>query len=170
MKPKLNRRDFIARCSIAGLTGCGLMISSKLSAFDHYNGFSSSQAIDPKELCYCGYKCPDDCQFLKGSVENNVELKKEAYDLWKIKERFDIEFDADKIFCYGCKAKDKPEGIILVNCTVRSCVISKGYDCCIECLELEDCDKDLWSRFPEFKKQVIEMQKKYLEGKQSKPR
>jgi hypothetical protein len=26
-----------------------------------------------------------------------------------------------------------------------------------------DCSKDLWTRFPEFKKHVIELQKKYFE-------
>ena len=37
----------------------------------------------------------------------------------------------------------------------------KGIDCCIECNELPECDRDLWSRFPTFRDQVVEMQKKY---------
>lgn len=167
MKSKLPRRDFLARCSIAGLTGCGLLVSSKLSALDHLAGYTKGQEINPKELMYCSYKCPDDCLFLKGSIDNDIELKKQAYEQWKIKERFNIEFDEKKIFCYGCKAENKPEGVVLVNCTVRSCAISKEHDCCIECLELEDCDKDLWTRFPDFKKYVIRLQEKYLEEQQS---
>ncbi len=163
MKPKLHRREFLSRCSIAGLTGCGLLISSKISALDHFCEFPAGEKIDPKKLMYCGYLCPDDCLFLKASLENDVEKKKEAYTQWKIKERFDIDFDANRIFCYGCKTADKPEGVVLVNCTVRSCVIEKELDCCIECLELEDCDKDLWSRFPDFKKHVIALQIQYFE-------
>ncbi|UCG26714.1 MAG: DUF3795 domain-containing protein [Bacteroidales bacterium] len=166
MKSKINRREFLTKCSMVGFTGCGLMVCSGISALEPFAEFAYGEEIDPKKLNYCGYKCPEECQFLKGSLEDNIELKKEAYELWKIKERFDIEFDPDKIFCFGCKTTDKPEGVVLVNCTVRSCAISKEYDCCIECLELVDCDKDLWSRFPEFKKQVIELQKKYLEEKQ----
>jgi hypothetical protein len=119
---------------------------------------------NPKDLCYCGYKCPPDCKFLKGSIENNVELKKEAYKEWKIKERFNIEFDPEKIFCFGCKNKDKEEGITVKNCKVRSCAISKGLESCIECNKLVDCKKDLWERFPEFKSHVIDMQKKYQEA------
>jgi hypothetical protein len=117
--------------------------------------------INPKELNYCGYKCPEDCAFLKGSVENNIELKKQAYKDWKIEERFGIAFNADDIFCFGCKNTEKPEGVVLKNCTVRSCAMEKGIDCCIECADLTGCDKDLWTRFPDFKKMVIEMQQKY---------
>ncbi len=90
-------------------------------------------------------------------------MKKEAYKLWKIKERFDIEFDPETIFCYGCKVSDKPEGVVTKNCTVRECAMKKKNDCCIECDELTNCDKDLWNRYPKFKESVIEMQKKYLE-------
>jgi hypothetical protein len=125
------------------------------------------EEIDPKKLMYCGYVCPEECTFLKGSVENDVKLKKEAYDQWKIKERFNVDFEPEKIFCYGCKNAAKPEGIVLEKCTVRQCVISKELDCCIQCLELVDCDKDLWTRFPDFKKHVIELQQKYLEEQQS---
>ena len=93
-----------------------------------------------------------------------MELKKEAYISWQIKERFGIEFEPEKIFCYGCKAKGKPEGIVLTNCTVRSCVISKKLDCCIECNNLSECVEELWIRYPEFKTYVIELQEKYLKG------
>jgi len=163
MKPKLHRREFLTRCSMAGLTGCGLLICSKLSALDHFQRFAEGEKIDPKKLMYCGYTCPDDCQFLKASLENDTELKKEAYELWKIKERFDVDFGPEKIFCFGCKAVDKPEGVVQMTCTVRKCVIERGLDCCIECLELEECDKELWERFPDFKKHVIALQKQYFE-------
>ena len=68
---------------------------------------------------------------------------------------------AFQAICYGCKALDKPEGVAVARCTVRSCAREKGIDCCIECNELPECDRDLWSRFPTFRDQVVEMQKKY---------
>lgn len=166
MKPNLDRREFLFKCCAAGLAGCGFLLSSKASTLDRFAKYTKGDEIDPKKLMYCGYSCPSDCQFLKASLENDTELKREAYELWKIKERFDIDFDPEKIFCFGCKAEDKSEGVVQLNCTVRKCVIEKELDCCIECLELVDCNKDLWSRFPEFKKQVIELQKKYFEEKQ----
>ena len=62
------------------------------------SGTAPDEDIDPKKLMYCGYTCPEECKFLIASVKNDKELRKEAYDLWKIKERFDIEFDPEKIF------------------------------------------------------------------------
>jgi hypothetical protein len=165
MKKHINRRKFIVQTSVAGITGCALIMGSKIFGVEHmYKMLQEDEVPNPEELCYCGYKCPDDCRFLKASLENNAEMKKEAYETWKIKERFGVEFDADKIYCYGCKNEDKPEGIILKNCSVRQCAIEKELNCCIECDELTSCNKDLWDRFPDFKKAVIEMQKKYREA------
>ena len=100
------------------------------------------------------------------SVKNDPELKKEAYTIWKIKEKYNIDFDPETIFCYGCKNTEKPEGVVLKNCTVRKCVLSKGLNCCIECSELSGCTKELWSQFPDFRQYVIEMQKKYQSAKE----
>jgi len=158
MTAKMKRRNFLNKTTQVGIGFCSIMLSSNVCSFASRN---TNDKIDPAKLNYCGYQCPENCPFLKGSVENNVELKKEAYAQWEIKERFDVDFDPEKIFCYGCKTKDKPEGIVLVNCTVRSCAMEKELDCCIECDELVACEKDLWIRFPDFKKQVIEMQKEY---------
>jgi len=72
-----------------------------------------------------------------------------------------MEFDADQAICYSCKALDKPEGVVVSRCDVRACAREKKLDCCIECDELTGCDKDLWTRFPKFKEQMIAMQKKY---------
>ena len=163
MNPTLKRHDFFKKTAQAGMACCALMTASKLGAFN--NLFLEGEELEPKLLNYCGYKCPEDCTFLKASLDNDVELKKEAFKSWEINERFGIEFDADKVFCFGCKTKDKPEGVVLKNCTVRSCVIEKELDYCIECDELVTCEKELWDRFPKFKEKVIEMQQTYLEAK-----
>lgn len=160
MKPNLNRRDFITKSAIAGISCCFLKAGTQSGELFSMPVFQTEKP-DPKKLNYCGYQCPPDCPFLKASLENDPDQKKNAYDLWEIRERYGVEFSPDEIFCYGCKTKDKPEGVVLVNCTVRSCVISKGLECCIECGELTECKKDLWDRFPDFKQMVIEMQKQY---------
>lgn len=74
--------------------------------------------------------CLKQCQFLSGSLDNDVELKKEAYNLWEIKKRFNVLFDPEEIYCFGFKTKDKTAGIVLRYCTVRSCAIKNGYDSC----------------------------------------
>jgi len=158
MKTNSNRRQFLKNSTLAG---CTLLISGKLSAFS----FREDKIPDPKKLNYCGYTCPKDCQFLEASVKNDEELKKKAFETWKIKERYGLDFDPKTSVCFGCKNEDKPAGVVLANCTVRACAIEKKYDACIECKELKNCDKDLWTRFPDFHESVIKMQKAYPEAK-----
>lgn len=158
MKTNSNRRKFIQTSSIVG---CSLLISGKMSAFSFYE----NEIPDPKKLNYCGYICPKDCQFLEASIKNDKELKKKAYEIWKIKEKYNIDFDPKTIFCFGCKNEDKPAGIVMINCTVRACAIDKELDACIECKELKTCEKDIWTRFPDFHKKIIEMQKSWVESK-----
>ncbi len=85
-----------------------------------------------------------------------------AFKEFKWKEKFNVDFDADKIFCWGCKPKDKPLSINVNVCTVRKCAIEKSYDSCIECTELAACDKELWKSYPKFKENVLAAQKMYL--------
>jgi hypothetical protein len=166
MESEVNRRNFIKLSTMAGITGCAFLLGAKfnsLKAFDTYS--SANELPDPKKLNYCGYQCPDNCQFLQATRENNAELKRKAYETWKIKEKYGVEFDAEKIYCWGCKTKDKPLGITVSKCPVRNCAIEKGYDCCIECDNLARCGFELWKNFPDFHKQVIEMQKAFKVSK-----
>lgn len=162
MKEPLNRREFIRKSSVAGLTGCAVLMAAQinpLKAFDHLA--QSENKIDPKALNYCGYSCPSDCKFLQATKENSVDLKKEAYEMWHLKERYNVDFDAEKVFCWGCKVEDTKLGAVSGNCTVRKCAIEKNHDACIQCDNLKTCDKDLWKRFPDFHKAIIGMQEEY---------
>lgn len=138
--------------------GCLLLSGNRLSAVL----LQDENSIDPEKLCYCSYSCPEDCHLYVASVKNDTELKKEAFKEWGLEERYGLKFDAERIFCFRCKPGDKPEGPVLTNCTVRSCVIEKGYQACIQCTELKSCDKDLWKRFPQFHEEVLKLQEKYL--------
>ena len=162
MSKRMKRREFLLKGSCAGIACCTLLLNTKALSFGSALKPAEDEPIDPKALNYCGYKCPSDCKFLLASVKNDPELKKEVYTTWKIKEKYNIDFDPETIFCYGCKNMEKPEGVVLTNCTVRNCARSKELACCIECKELSECTKELWSQFPDFKLYVIEMQKKYF--------
>lgn len=152
----IDRRAFLSGTAAV----CGCCLCSPLASIAGEES-GEDQNIVLADRCFCGYKCPEDCKFLQATLAADVELKREAWKLWKIEERFGVEFDADQAICYGCKSMDKPKGIVLSRCTVRDCAIEKGKDCCIDCDELVDCDRDLWRRFPAFKKQVVEAQVKY---------
>jgi hypothetical protein len=144
---------------------CALLLKGNLSVAANL-AFPADAAPDPLKMNYCGHSCPEDCKFLVASLKNDPVLKKEAYEIWEMKERFRVEsFDAVKIFCFGCKTKDKPVGIRLQKCDVRMCAINKNHDACIECKELSACEKDLWKKFPEFHQSVIKLQTTYLSSK-----
>lgn len=157
-----SRRNFLKSACALGIGCCAIGIG-RINALG--TNYMKDEIPDPEKLNYCGYTCPKDCEFLTASVTNDIEKKKLAYEHWHVKERYGADFEADKIFCFGCKNKEKPEGVILNGCQVRKCAIEKGYKACIECNNLAQCDKDLWKRFPDFYKYVIEMQKKYLTAK-----
>jgi hypothetical protein len=154
MKTDLKRRDFLAGCVKAGFSCCALMYAPNL--FAHID-----DKPDPKKLNYCGYTCSAECPMYKATTENNTELKRKAYEDFKIKEKFGIDFDPDKIFCWGCKVTDKPVSMTVDKCTVRKCAIEKGFECCIQCAGLQACDKELWISYPQFKQHMVELQKKY---------
>jgi hypothetical protein len=159
MKKGIDRRDFIGACFKAGAACCAISFCPALAAQDLLK--KQDGKPDPKKLEYCGYKCPADCTLKKGTLENNIEFKKKAYAEFKFREKYGIDFDPEKVFCYGCKsAGNKPISMPVKACTVRKCVIDKGYESCIQCDGLAKCDKELWANFPKFRDAVIEMQKK----------
>ena len=157
MKKELKRREFLSGCFKAGAACVVLSGSGNLFAVSPMH----QEKPDPKKLEYCGYTCPPDCTLWKATRENNLELKKKAYAEFNFKEKYKIDFDADKVFCYSCKASDKPLGLSVKACTVRQCAIGKGLDCCIECNGLATCDKELWKNFPKLKEHVEGLQKQY---------
>jgi len=159
MKTELKRRDFVGKCFKAGVT-CGALVYGN-SLLAHDPGKKQAQKPDPKSLTYCGFRCSFQCTLYKATLENNTELKKKAYEEFKMKEKYNIDFDPDKVFCFGCKTKDKPLSINLTSCTVRKCATDKSIECCFQCDELTACDKELWKNYPKFKEQVLEMQKSY---------
>lgn len=164
MKTNLKRREFIMKSCQAGVACCALLSGSKVFALGNLNTLQGDDLPDPKKLNYCGYTCPADCKMKKATLENNVDLKKEAFKDWRLEEKYGVAFDPEKIFCYGCKTSGKPLGFVVEKCTVRNCAIEKGYDCCIQCDKLSGCDKEIWSTFPDFHKAMMELQKKYKEA------
>jgi hypothetical protein len=154
--PTTDRRTFLR-----GTAVCGLCMCTGLGVFAG-EGAGSGEKIDPKKREYCGYICPEECKFHQATLADDVELKREAFEAWEIEERFGLEFDPAIAFCHRCKAPGKPDGVVVSHCDVRTCVREKKLECCIECDELPACDRDLWRRFPMFKEQVVELQKKYL--------
>jgi len=165
MKSSTDRRQFLKSCSKIG-SGCALFyLCGNGWAQDSTQTEKKEPVVpNPSELTYCGYKCTMECPLYKATIENDEAARKKAYEDFKWKEQYGIEYDPDVVFCYGCKAEDKPKNIILKKCTVRECAISKKLKSCIQCKDLKPCNKELWSRFPDFKKHVIAMQETWIKA------
>lgn len=147
----IKRREFLKKG-----VGCCVVLAGTTSFV-----FASDEKPNPKELSYCGYKCPDDCKMYLAGKSDDEALKKEAFQTWKASEVYGVEYSPEIVFCEKCKGTDNPQSLILTKCTVRNCAIERGYDCCIECDGLAACEKNLWTNFPKFKQKVIEMQEMY---------
>ena len=107
--------------------------------------------LDLKALSYCGIPrayCEQQCELFKATRDNDEKLKKSVYDQWEMKKKFGIEFDPDKIFCYGCKPGDKPLKVGMAECPVRACPMANGLESCVQCLDLASCDKAYWKEWP----------------------
>lgn len=154
-----SRREFFLKTSKIGLT-CGLF---SLCAHNCLGGQEeeTKPIPDPKKLNYCGYSCPPDCFMKQAGLSDDIEMKKKAYEIWDLKNRYGLDFDPDQILCNGCKTDEKELGMAVSNCAIRKCAIEKKIDCCIECDELATCGLSNWKIFPDFYKSVIEMQKRY---------
>lgn len=147
----IKRREFLRIGA-----GCCLVFTGAASF-----AFAEDTKPDPKKLNYCGYKCPDDCKMYLAGKSDDEELKKEAFKMWRLEEKYGLAYAPELVFCEKCKTIDEVKSPLLSGCTVRKCAIQKGHDCCIECDELTDCDKEIWTVFPQFKEQVIKMQEAY---------
>jgi len=159
----IDRRAFLESGTRTCVTLCGICLGAQLPALASLAADEEpAKRPEPKKLSYCGYSCPKECTFLRATLANDVELKRQAWTEWKIEQRFGVAFDPERAICHGCKALDKPQGIVLARCDVRACVQEKKLDCCIECATLDSCDKDLWRRFPDFKQHVLTMRQQYL--------
>ena len=158
MKTEIRRREFVSKFLKAGAAGCALIYGNQLLVENHQDQVKKTNL---KSLTYCGFRCSNECTHYKATIENSPELKKKAYEEFNWKEKFKVDYDPDKVFCWGCKPQDKPLSINVSACTVRKCTIDKGYECCIECEGLNTCNKELWKNFPQFKLKVLEAQKIY---------
>ncbi len=65
-------------------------------------------------------------------VKNDTKLKKNAYNTWKIKERYNVVFNPKTSFYFAYKNEDKLSGVVITNCTVRSFAFKRKHDACIQ--------------------------------------
>ncbi len=165
MKSFNKRREFIKNCLRLG-AGCAFLPGHQIVLADEkpdsVESEAEKQAIDLRQFTYCGHYCSDECELFCATEGGDNELKRKVFKEWGWKEKYDVEFDPEIVFCYGCKTEDKPHNLVMKNCTVRDCALEKKLDACVQCKDLTTCKKELWSQFPEHKIYVEKLQKKYI--------
>ncbi len=154
MERKQSRRRFLVLGAKCGGACCALLAMSRiLPAQENAPAKPGPERkpVDPKALAYCGIPyayCERQCELFRATRDNDAKLKKAVYDQWEMKKKFGIEFDPEKVFCYGCKPGDKPLKVGMAECPVRVCPMANGLESCVQCLTLAACDKAFWREWP----------------------
>jgi hypothetical protein len=167
MNQKQSRRGFLGLCAkCGGACSALLALSRVLGAQENAPAQAGPEEkpVDLRALAYCGIPrafCETRCELFKATRDNDVKLKKAVYDSWDVKKQFGIEFEADKIFCYGCKPGDKPLKFGMAECEVRTCPISYGLESCVQCGGLASCGKAFWKKWPVAYGQIKKLQARY---------
>ena len=159
MLSKQNRRNFIKSCTMFGCACCTIpLFNTEIFAF--YN-IGKKEIIDLSGLSYCGIACETKCELFKATKENDLEQKRKIYYSWGWKEKFNIEYDPEKVFCIGCKPGNKPLKIGMAECSARMCALKNEIASCIQCKKLKTCEKELWKKWPDFYRNILKLQEQY---------
>jgi hypothetical protein len=154
MSEKHGRREFLGHgvkaCAVFCAMGGWRAVASAQEGAAAKTG-QAPKPLDLKVLSYCGIPrtyCEQQCELFKATRENDAKLKKAVYEQWEMKKKFGVDWDPDKIFCYGCKPDGKPLKVGMAECPVRVCPSSHSLESCVQCLDLASCDKAFWKEWP----------------------
>jgi hypothetical protein len=146
MESQKSRRRFLKDCAKMGGTCCALLACHRLLPAD--GSPQNAKPIDLAQLSYCGIPCVKICPLYKATQENDVNMKKILHERQEMKKNFGLDFDPDKVFCYTCKPGDKPKKVGMDACPVRQCALANGVESCVQCANLDACDKAYWKKWP----------------------
>jgi hypothetical protein len=146
MESRKSRRIFLKECAKLGGTCCALLACHGLLPAE--GGPQNAKLIDLAQLSSCGIPCVKVCPLYKATQENDVKMKKILYERQEMKKKFGFDFDPDKVFCHTCKPGDKPMKVGMDVCPIRRCALANGLESCVQCANLDACDKEYWKKWP----------------------
>lgn len=126
--------------------GCALLACHRHLPAEGW--LQGAKPIDLSQLSYCGIPCAKVCPLYKATQENDIEMKKILHERQEMKKNFGLDFDPDKVFCHTCKPGDKPKKVGMDICPVRQCALANGVETCVQCANLDACDKEYWKKWP----------------------
>lgn len=146
MNARKCRRRFLKDCAKMG-RACGAFLVCR-GLLPAEGLLQTAKPVELAQLSYCGIPCLKVCPLYKATQENDVEMKKILHERQEMKAKFGLDFDPDKVFCHTCKPGDKPKKVGLDTCPVRLCALANDVESCVQCANLEACDKEYWKKWP----------------------
>jgi hypothetical protein len=165
MEQNQSRRIFLEKCAkIGGFCSALYIWNNNLLAQDSTKNRKDVviEVIDLKKYSYCGIACESQCELFKATKENNIELKKQVYEKWKMKENRGIDFDPDIVSCHSCKPGERLYKFGIKECKVRICAIENSVESCIQCRKLASCDEEFWKKWKKLYSHIMDLQKQYV--------
>ncbi len=91
-----------------------------------------------KMIAYCGLDC-EACDAYNATINDDSELRVKTAKLWS--DMNNVEITPEMINCAGCRADGIKTPYCESLCKIRRCGMSRGFETCGECPELEGCEK-----------------------------
>jgi hypothetical protein len=89
-----------------------------------------------KLIACCGIDCAT-CDARTATINNDNELREKTAEKWRV--QFNSpEISLETINCTGCREAGVKFAHCL-ECEIRNCVKSKGFNTCGDCKELDNC-------------------------------
>ena len=89
-------------------------------------------------IAYCGLNC-ETCDARLATINNDDELRQKAAKLWS--ELNGVEITPEMINCTGCRIDGVKTPFCESLCPIRQCAVSKDYETCGRCSDMETCEK-----------------------------
>lgn len=88
-------------------------------------------------IACCGLDC-ETCDARIATVRNDNELREQTAQKWSVMNNAP-QITAETINCMGCRADGVKFAFCSDYCEIRKCVLSKGFNTCGDCKELDGC-------------------------------
>ena len=89
-------------------------------------------------IAYCGLDC-ETCEARLATIHNDNELRQKIAKEWS--ELNHAEITPEMINCEGCRMDGVKTPYCDSLCQIRQCGLSKGFETCGDCSQLETCEK-----------------------------
>ena len=89
-------------------------------------------------IAYCGLDC-ETCEARIATMNNDDALRRKTAKLWS--EMNGVEITPEMINCEGCRMDGVKTRYCSSLCKIRQCALSKKFETCGECADIENCEK-----------------------------